>query len=76
MIHLIFFLGVISINLAVVNFLPLPIVDGGLFLMLVYEGVVRKPVPMAVQNALTVVGLVLIGSMFLIVTFHDIKALF
>jgi regulator of sigma E protease len=76
MIHLIFFLGVISINLAVVNFLPLPIVDGGLFLMLVYEGIVRKPVPMAVQNALTVVGLVLIGSMFLIVTFHDIKALF
>jgi len=75
-IHLLFFLGVISVNLAVVNFLPLPIVDGGLFLMLVYEGVVRKPVPMVVQNALTVVGLVLIGSMFLIVTFNDIRALF
>jgi len=75
-IHLLFFLGVISVNLAVVNFLPLPIVDGGLFLMLVYEGIVRKPVPIVVQNALTVVGLVLIGSMFLIVTFNDIKALF
>lgn len=75
-IYLLFFLGVISINLAVVNFLPLPIVDGGLFLMLVYEAIVRKPVPLIVQNALTVVGLVLIGSMFLVVTFNDITGLF
>lgn len=76
LIYLLFFLGVISINLAVVNFLPLPIVDGGLFLMLVYEAIVRRPVPMVVQNALTLVGLALIGSMFLVVTFHDIRGLF
>ncbi|MHC4947184.1 MAG: site-2 protease family protein, partial [Planctomycetota bacterium] len=35
--YLIFFLAMISVNLAVINFLPLPIVDGGLFLFLVYE---------------------------------------
>lgn len=74
-IWLLFFLGLVSINLAVINFLPLPIVDGGQFLMLAYEGIRRKPVPVVFQNVVTLAGLVLIGAVFLIVTFHDIKAL-
>jgi regulator of sigma E protease len=72
---LLFFMALISVNLAVINFLPLPIVDGGQFLFLVYEQVRGKPVPPGVQNAVTMAGLVLIGSMFLIVTFNDVKNL-
>jgi regulator of sigma E protease len=71
-----FFLALVSVNLAVINFLPLPIVDGGQFLMLAYEGLRRKPVPIVFQNVATLAGLALIGAVFLIVTFHDIKALF
>ena len=74
-IQLLFFLALISVNLAVLNFLPIPIVDGGLFLMLVYEGITKKPVPIAVQQALTLIGLLLIGSLFLFVTFNDITRL-
>lgn len=74
-IWVVFFLGLISVNLAVINFLPLPIVDGGQFLMLCYEGLRGRPVPIPVQNAVTMVGLLLIGSMFLLVTFNDVKAL-
>ncbi len=74
-IWVVFFLGLISVNLAVINFLPLPIVDGGQFLMLCYEGLRGRPVPIPVQNAVTMAGLVLIGSMFLFVTFNDVKAL-
>jgi regulator of sigma E protease len=74
-IWVLFFLGLVSVNLAVINFLPLPIVDGGQFLMLAYEGLRRKPVPVAFQNAATLVGLALIGTLFLVVTFHDIRAL-
>jgi regulator of sigma E protease len=74
-IWVVFFLGLISVNLAVINFLPLPIVDGGQFLMLCYEWVRGRPVPIPVQNAVTLAGLVLIGSMFLLVTFNDVKAL-
>lgn len=74
-IQLLFFLALISVNLAVLNFLPLPIVDGGLFLMLVYESVTKRPVPIAVQQALTMIGLLIIGSLFLFVTFHDIRRL-
>jgi regulator of sigma E protease len=73
---LLFFMALISVNLAVINFLPLPIVDGGLFIFLLIEQVRGKPVPAAIQNATTLAGLVLIGSLFLIVTFNDILALF
>jgi regulator of sigma E protease len=75
MIWLLFFLAMISVNLAVINFLPLPIVDGGQFLMLAYEGVRGRPLPIPVQNAVTMAGLVLIASMFLIVTFNDLRNL-
>jgi regulator of sigma E protease len=73
---LLFFMGVISVNLAVINFLPLPIVDGGQFLFLVLEQIRGKPVSIELQNLATIVGVVLIGAVFLIVTFHDITGLF
>lgn len=76
LIWLLFFMGLISINLAVVNFLPLPIVDGGQFVFLVYEGIRGRPVSPGIQNAATAAGLLLIGAVFLIVTFNDIAALF
>lgn len=74
-IKVLFFMGLISINLAVINFLPIPIVDGGQFLFLIYEWIRGKPIPIVVQNAVTMAGLLLIGSMFLLVTFNDIKSL-
>ncbi len=75
MIWLLFFLALISVNLAVINFLPLPIVDGGQFLFILYEWIRGKPVPVPFQNAVTVAGLVLIGCMFLFVTYNDIRNL-
>lgn len=73
---LLFFLGLISVNLAVINFLPIPIADGGLFVMLLIEKMTGRPVSPAVQGAATMVGLVLIVGVFLLVTFNDITALF
>lgn len=74
-IWVLFFMALISINLAVINFLPLPIVDGGQFLMLCYEWVRGRPVPIVVQNVATMAGLLFIGAMFLYVTFNDIKTI-
>lgn len=76
LVWLLFFLALISVNLAVINFLPLPIVDGGQFLFLVVEQIRGRPAPMAVQNAATLAGLALIGAMFIIVTFNDVMNLF
>jgi regulator of sigma E protease len=74
-IKLFFFLALISVNLAVINFLPLPIVDGGQFIFLVIEAIRGKPVPERIQGAFTLAGMALIGTMFLVVTFHDVMNL-
>ncbi len=73
LIHLLFFLAVISANLAVINFLPLPIVDGGHAVFLISEWITGRPVSVAVQNLATLAGLILIGAVFLVVTFNDIS---
>jgi regulator of sigma E protease len=73
---LLFFMALISVNLAVINFLPLPIVDGGQFVFLVLEQIRGKPVSVEIQNVATAIGLLLIGTVFIVVTFHDIVNLF
>lgn len=70
-----FLMALISVNLAVINFLPLPIVDGGQFVMLLWEQLVGRPIPVAVQNAISLVGLLLIGVVFVVVTYNDIANL-
>lgn len=72
----IWFLAMISANLAVVNFLPIPIVDGGLFLFLVLEKVMGRPLSARAQGIVQIVGLAFIVSVFLFVTYHDITRLF
>ncbi len=74
--YLLFFLGMISVNLAVINFLPLPIVDGGLFLFLVYEKIKGRPPSLAFQNIATVVGLLIIGTLFVVTFYNDVLRLF
>lgn len=72
---LLFFMALISVNLAVINFLPIPIADGGHFVFLLYEQVTGRPVSVAVQNIASIAGLLLLATMFLIVTYHDIVRL-
>ncbi|MDX9910916.1 MAG: site-2 protease family protein [Phycisphaerales bacterium] len=74
-IWLLFFMALVSVNLAVINFMPIPITDGGQFLFLLWEQVRGKPAPIAVQNFAMLAGLVLIVGVFLLVTFNDIRAL-
>ena len=75
-VYLLLLMAVISVNLAVINFLPLPIVDGGLFLILVYEKFKGRPPSIAFQNVVTIAGLCLIGTLFVMVTWNDISRLF
>ncbi|MEE2681323.1 MAG: site-2 protease family protein [Planctomycetota bacterium] len=73
--YLLFFLAMISVNLAVLNFLPLPILDGGHFLYLVYEKFKGRPPSIAFQNGAALLGLLLIGSLFIIITYFDVTRL-
>ncbi len=74
--YLFFFLGLISVNLVVINFLPIPIVDGGLMVFLLIEKLKGSPVSVRIQTAATVVGLAIIGSVLLFTLFYDAKRLF
>ena len=73
--YLLFFLGLISVNLAVINFLPLPIVDGGLFLYLIYEKFKGRPPSVGFQNGAALVGLMLIATAFVVTFYNDILRL-
>lgn len=73
--QLVLFLGIISVNLAVINFLPIPIVDGGLFIFLVIEKIKGSPVSERVQATASTIGMVLILTVFVITFYNDIANL-
>jgi RIP metalloprotease RseP len=70
--RLIWFLSIISANLAVMNFLPIPIVDGGLFTFLIIEKIKGSPISPRVQAIAQVVGLAILLSVFLFATYQDV----
>jgi regulator of sigma E protease len=72
----VFFLGMISANLAVVNFLPIPVLDGGHMVFLVYEKLRGKPASETVRVGATYAGLALILSLFIFVMYLDVSRLF
>ncbi len=69
---LLMFLGFLSINLAVLNFLPIPILDGGHMVFLIWEAVARRKPSPRVINLAHGVGLVFIISLFVFVMYLDI----
>jgi len=69
---LVLFLGIISVNLAVVNFLPIPVLDGGHMVFLIYEKVRGKALPEAVRAPATYVGVAMLLSLMLFVFYQDI----
>jgi regulator of sigma E protease len=65
--QLLIFLTLLSANLAVVNFLPIPLLDGGHMVFLILEGIMRRPVSERVQIAFHYAGFVFIISLMLFV---------
>jgi regulator of sigma E protease len=71
-----YFMAIISAVLAVMNFLPLPVVDGGHAVFLIIEKIRGKPLPIKVMNITQLVGLIMLGLVFLALTYQDITQLF
>lgn len=72
---LLFFLCMLSVNLAFLNVLPIPVLDGGHLAFLLVEKLKGSPVSERVQSASQIVGLVLVGLLVLYVTYNDIQRL-
>jgi regulator of sigma E protease len=70
------FMALISINLAILNLLPVPVLDGGQFLFLLAEAILRRPLPVKLRERLTTVGLVLIVLLMGLAFSNDIRRLF
>ena len=62
----------ISINLGVMNLLPLPALDGGRLVFLIIEGIRRKPVPAKYEGYIHAAGLMLLLALMVYVTVQDI----
>src|SRR5262249_33443341 len=71
--ELVNFLGILSINLAVLNFLPIPPLDGGQFIFLIAEKVRGRPLPDSALIAGTYVGVLLLIGLMAFVFFQDIS---
>lgn len=74
--YIVFFMALISVNLAVVNLLPIPIADGGLFVFLMYEKIRGKPPSIGFQNAAALAGIALVAGLFLLTFYNDLSRLF
>ena len=66
-----FFIGFISINLCIVNLLPIPIADGGQLLFMAVEKIRGRPMPRKAQEIVQQVCIVLLIALFLYITWFD-----
>lgn len=67
--------ALISINLALINVLPIPGLDGGRLFIILIEAVIRRPLPARFVTWATLAGFALIVALMLAVTYHDIAKL-
>lgn len=67
-----YFMGLISASIAVMNFLPFPVLDGGVIALMLIEKIKGSPISQRTQAAIAYTGLVLIIAFFLYVTWNDL----
>ncbi len=72
---LLVFAALISVNLAVVNALPLPVLDGGQLLMVGAEAALRRPLPGSVTGYANAVGLGVLTAVLILTTWNDVRFL-
>ncbi len=64
--------ALISINLAIINLLPFPALDGGRLVFIILEGIIRRPISAVFQGRVNMVGFVLLLLLMVVITYHDI----
>lgn len=74
--NLVMLMIMITVNLGVFNLLPLPALDGGRLVFLLWEGITRKPVPAKWEGLVHFAGILLLLLLMLVVTYSDITKFF
>ena len=72
MYNLAYFMGLLSVNLGILNLLPIPVLDGGHLVFLTIEGIRRKPLNERAQIIAQQIGIALLGTLMIFVFYNDI----
>ncbi|MEK7567801.1 MAG: site-2 protease family protein [Patescibacteria group bacterium] len=70
--YLLGFTAMISVNLAVLNLLPFPALDGGRLLFVAIESVIRRPIKPVIANTLNFAGFAILILLMVVITYNDV----
>ena len=74
--NLLYFMALLSINLAILNFLPIPVLDGGHLMFFTIEIIIRRPVSIKVSEYAQQAGIFVLFALMVLVFYNDITRLF
>ncbi|MDF7626557.1 RIP metalloprotease RseP [Lactobacillaceae bacterium L1_55_11] len=70
--NVLFLTALLSVNLGIINLLPIPPLDGGKLVLNFTEGIIRRPLPHVVENSIAIAGAVFVMGLMVAVTINDI----
>lgn len=73
--HLLYFMGLLSVNLGILNLLPIPVLDGGHLVFLSLEAVRRRPLGERTMEISQKIGIAILGTLMIFVFYNDILRL-
>jgi regulator of sigma E protease len=73
--NLFYFMALLSINLGLLNLLPIPILDGGTLAFLAVEGITGRPLTRRQMEIAQQIGIAILGSLMLLIFYNDIARL-
>ncbi len=75
-VNFLYFMAVISVNLGVLNLLPIPILDGGHLVFFSVEAILRRPLSIRVMERFQQVGMIMLGALMIFAFYNDIARFF
>lgn len=66
-----FFLAMLSLSLAILNIMPFPVLDGGHFVIILIEGIIKREIPIKIKIAIQNVGFVLLLLLMAVIIYYD-----
>ncbi len=76
LVYVLQFAAILSINLAIINAIPFPALDGGRLLFLAIEKIKGSPISAKIENTVNSIGFILLIALMILITFRDVAKLF
>lgn len=70
-----YFLAMLSLNLAIINILPFPVLDGGHFVIILLEGIFRRELPIKIKMVIQNIGFALLLLLMAFIIYNDVISL-